>query len=73
MAQSGCPGRRGRYDERAGDGAGIGDFTAAIYLHYVFDLWAARWRRREATGDMVIVRYADDIVVGFEREDAFST
>jgi RNA-directed DNA polymerase len=41
---------------------------ANIYLHYVFDLWAARWRRREATGDMVIVRYADDIVVGFEHE-----
>src|SRR4029434_7673730 len=35
---------------------------------YVFDLWAERWRRREATGDMIIVRYADDIVVGFERE-----
>src|ERR1700732_3398738 len=68
MAQSGCPGRRGGYDERAGDGAGGGDFTANIYLHYVFDLWAARWRRREATGDMVIVRYADDIVVGFEHE-----
>jgi len=41
---------------------------ANIYLHYVFDLWADRWRRREATGDMIIVRYADDIVVGFERE-----
>jgi RNA-directed DNA polymerase len=34
----------------------------------VFDLWAERWRRREATGDMIIVRYADDIVVGFEHE-----
>ena len=41
---------------------------ANVYLHYVFDLWAARWRRREATGDMIIVRYADDIVVGFEKE-----
>ena len=41
---------------------------ANIYLHYVFDLWAERWRRREATGDMIIVRYADDIVVGFEHE-----
>ncbi len=44
----------------------ISPLLANIYLHYVFDLWAARWRRREATGDMVIVRYADDIVVGFE-------
>jgi hypothetical protein len=41
---------------------------ANVYLYYVFDLWAQRWRRREATGDMIIVRYADDIVVGFEHE-----
>src|SRR5215204_6975650 len=41
---------------------------ANFYLHYVFDLWAERWRRREAAGDMIIVRYADDIVVGFEHE-----
>src|SRR5579864_1895039 len=41
---------------------------ANVYLHYAFDLWAQRWRRREATGDMIIVRYADDIVVGFEHE-----
>src|SRR4029077_2979668 len=39
-----------------------------IYLHYVFDLWAARWRRREATGAMIIVRYADDFIVGFQHE-----
>ena len=47
----------------------ISPLLANIYLHYVFDLWAERWRRREATGDMIIVRYADDIVVGFEHED----
>jgi len=41
---------------------------ANIYLHYAFDLWAERWRRREATGNMIVVRYADDIVVGFEHE-----
>ena len=41
---------------------------ANVYLHYVFDLWAERWRRREATGDMVIVRYADDLVIGFQHE-----
>src|ERR1700731_2642552 len=39
-----------------------------IYLHYVLDLWAERWRRREATGDMIIVRHADDFIVGFQRE-----
>jgi len=37
-------------------------------MHYAFDLWAERWRRREATGDMIIVRYADDLVVGFQYE-----
>jgi RNA-directed DNA polymerase len=41
---------------------------ANVYLHYTFDLWAERWRRHEATGDMIIVRFADDIVVGFEHE-----
>ena len=39
-----------------------------MYLHYVFDLWAERWRRREAQGNVIIVRYADDIVVGFQHE-----
>src|SRR5947207_8715134 len=51
-----------------GQGSVISPLLANIYLHYVFDLWAARWRRREATGDMVIVRYADDIVVGIAHE-----
>jgi RNA-directed DNA polymerase len=41
---------------------------ANIYLHYCFDLWAERWRRQEAHGDMIIVRYADDLVVGFQQE-----
>ncbi len=51
-----------------GQGSVISPLLANVYLHYVFDLWAARWRRREATGDMVIVRYADDTVIGFEHE-----
>ena len=46
----------------------ISPLLANIYLHYVLDLWAERWRRREATGDMIIVRYADDFIVGFEHE-----
>jgi RNA-directed DNA polymerase len=49
-------------------GAVISPLLANIYLHYVFDLWAARWQRREVKGDMLIVRYADDIVVGFQHE-----
>jgi hypothetical protein len=49
-----------------GQGSVISPLLANVYLHYVFDLWAEQWRRREAEGDMIIVRYADDIVVGFE-------
>lgn len=49
-------------------GAVISPLLANIYLHYVFDLWAQQWRRREAKGDMIVVRYADDLVVGFEHE-----
>ena len=49
-------------------GAVISPILANIYLHYTFDLWANRWRHREAKGNVVIVRYADDSVVGFEHE-----
>src|SRR3989442_5631150 len=55
-------------DRGTGQGAVISPLLANIYLHYVFDLWAERWRRREATGDMIIVRYADDFIVGFQHE-----
>jgi len=51
-----------------GQGSVISPLLANIYLHYAFDLWANRWRQREATGDMIILRYADDTVVGFEQE-----
>ncbi len=52
-------------------GGSISPLLANIYLHHVFDLWARRWRRTQAHGDMVIVRYADDFIVGFEhREEA---
>jgi group II intron reverse transcriptase/maturase len=55
-------------DRGTGQGSVISPLLANVYLHYSFDLWAERWRRREATGDMIIVRYADDVVVGFEHE-----
>src|SRR5438874_6263501 len=55
-------------DRGTGQGAVISPLLANIYLHYVLDLWAERWRRREATGDMIIVRYADDFIVGFQHE-----
>ena len=49
-------------DKGTGQGSVISPLLANLYLHYVLDLWAERWRRREATGDMIIVRYADDCV-----------
>jgi RNA-directed DNA polymerase len=55
-------------EKGTGQGSVISPLLANIYLHYVFDLWAERWRRHEATGGMMIVRYADDIVVGFAHE-----
>ncbi len=57
------PGERG-----TGQGSVISPLLANIYLHYAFDLWAEQWRRREAKGDMIVVRYADDIILGFEHE-----
>ena len=55
-------------DRGTGQGSVISPLLANIYLHYALDLWAVRWRRREATGDMIIVRYADDFIVGFQHE-----
>lgn len=49
-------------------GGSISPLLANIYLHYVFDLWVNQWRKRHATGDMIVVRYADDFVVGFQHE-----
>src|SRR5499427_6390266 len=67
MAQGGCPGRRGRDAERGWNGAGIGDFAVACQYQRPH-LYADRWRRREAAGDMIIVRYADDFIIGFQHE-----
>ena len=54
-------------------GAVISPLLANIYLHYVFDLWTHRWRRHEADGDVIVVRYADDSVVGFEKRQDIVT
>jgi group II intron reverse transcriptase/maturase len=52
-------------------GAVVSPLIANVYLHYLFDLWADVWRRKEAKGDVIIVRYADDVVLGFQhRADA---
>ena len=52
-------------------GASVSPLLSNVFLHYVFDLWADQWRRRRARGDVVLVRFADDFVAGFQhREDA---
>jgi RNA-directed DNA polymerase len=56
-------------EQGTAQGAVISPLLANIYLHYALDLWAERFRRREATGDMIIVRYADDFNVGFEHDN----
>jgi RNA-directed DNA polymerase len=55
-------------EEGTPQGAVISPLLANVYLHYVFDLWAHQWRRRQAQGKVIVVRYADDVVVGFEHE-----
>ena len=50
-------------------GASISPLLANVYLHHVLDLWADWWRRRHAHGDVIIVRWADDFIVGFEHEE----
>ena len=57
------PGAKG-----TGQGSVISPLLANVYLHYGLDLWAERYARREATGDMIIVRYADDFIVGIQHE-----
>ncbi len=52
----------------APQGASVSPLLANVYLHYVLDRWARQWRRRHAHGDMVIVRFADDFVAGFEHQ-----
>jgi group II intron reverse transcriptase/maturase len=49
-------------------GAGISPLLSNLYLHYVFDLWVCQWRKKQARGEVYVVRYADDLVVGFQRE-----
>ena len=57
-SEEGCP-----------QGASISPLLANIYLHYVLDLWAHQWRSRHARGEVIIVRWADDFVVGFQYQD----
>jgi len=64
-------GRRTRSDRGTVQGGSISPLLANLYLHYVFDLWVQRWRTKQAHGDVIVVRFADDFVVGFQhRQDA---
>ncbi|WP_191622682.1 group II intron reverse transcriptase/maturase [Pseudomonas fluorescens] len=61
-------GRRVAATKGTPQGAVISPLLANIYLHYVLDLWARQWRQRHARGDVIVVRYADDSVVGFRTQ-----
>jgi group II intron reverse transcriptase/maturase len=60
-----------RHESEVGtvQGGSISPLLANIYLHYVFDLWVRHWREKEARGDVIVVRFADDFVVGFQHRD----
>jgi RNA-directed DNA polymerase len=58
-------------EEGSPQGATVSPLLANVYLHYVFDLWVQQWRSRHARGEVIVVRYADDAVLGFQhRSDA---
>jgi RNA-directed DNA polymerase len=56
-------------DTGSPQGASVSPLLANVYLHYVLDLWVDWWRRRFAHGDVIVVRWADDFIVGFEYEE----
>ena len=61
-------GRVTRSNRGTPQGAVISPILANVYLHYAYDLWVHRWRRTTASGDMIVIRYADDTIVGFQHE-----
>src|SRR5258706_1422869 len=64
-------GKQRQTTEGTPQGSVASPLLANMYLHYVYDLWVEQWRTRHARGDMIVVRYADDTIVGFQhRQDA---
>lgn len=61
-------GARVAAQEGVPQGGVISPLLANIYLHYCFDLWANQWRKHQGCGDVIVVRYADDSVLGFQRK-----
>ena len=64
-------GKWSRTETGTAQGASVSPLLANVFLHYVLDLWAEQWRRRHARGDVILVRFADDLAAGFQhRSDA---
>jgi RNA-directed DNA polymerase len=61
-------GKRMRMEEGTPQGGSASPLMANIFLHYAFDLWVQAWRRQQAHGDVIVVRFADDIVIGFQNK-----
>ncbi|TXT43655.1 MAG: RNA-directed DNA polymerase [Limisphaerales bacterium] len=61
-------GKRIRMEEGTPQGGSASPLLSNIFLHYVFDLWVQAWRQKHARGDVVVVRFADDIVIGFQNK-----
>jgi len=61
-------GKRTRVQEGTPQGGSASPLLANIYLHYVFDVWVQAWRKKHARGDVIVVRFADDVVLGFQSE-----
>ena len=61
-------GTRTRSEKGTPQGGSASPLLANIYLHYVFDLWVQQWRQRQTRGDVIVVRFADDFIVGFQHE-----
>jgi len=59
-------GQRIQVEQGTPQGGSASPLLANVYLHYVFDLWVRAWRRKQARGDMIVVRFADDLVLGFQ-------
>jgi group II intron reverse transcriptase/maturase len=59
-------GERRRVEEGTPQGSSVSPILSNLYLHHVFDLWAQRWRQKHARGEMIVVRFADDIIAGFQ-------
>ena len=59
-------GKRIRSDKGTVQGGSISPLLANVYMHYVFDLWVQKWRTQRTKGDVIVVRFADDFVMGFE-------